>query len=66
MEYVNVKINAKIGGDDVPSVEESEISQSIESVNGCDDFMSEFGESTCSGENVYDIFQNEDEMLTEE
>ena len=53
---MNVKINAKIGGDDVPSVEESEISQSIESVNGCDDFLSEFGESTCSGENVYDIF----------
>ena len=52
------KMNAEIGGDDVDSAEESETSQSKESVNVNDDSIREFDAPTCSGENVYDIFEN--------
>ena len=32
---------------------------SLESVNDNDDYVGEFDASTCSGENFYDIFENE-------
>ena len=38
---------------------------STDSVNGNDDLVSEFDASTCSGENIYEIFEKEDEMITE-
>ena len=41
------------------------MSPSTVSVNGNDDLVSEFYASTCSGDNVYDIFENEDEIITE-
>ena len=59
-------MNAEIGGDDVDSAEESETSQSKESVNVNDDSIREFDAPTCSGENVYDIFENQDEIITED
>ena len=58
-------MNDKIGDDDIASVEETEMSPSTVSVNGNDDLVSEFYASTCSGDNVYDIFENEDEIITE-
>ena len=58
-------MDAKIGGDDVSSVEETEVSQFIEIVNGSDDSVREFDACTSSGENVYDIFENEDEFITD-
>ena len=33
--------------------------------NNYDNLVSEFDKSTCSGESVCDIFENEDEMTTE-
>ena len=50
------KNNVKIGGDNAASVEEEEISPSTRSVGGSDVSVREFDVSTCSGDNVYDIF----------
>ena len=60
------KIYDNIGGGDVASVEEEEIRSSTDSVNDDDDLFSEFHVSTCSGENVYGIFENEDRIITED
>ena len=55
-----------IGGDDVASVEEAEMKSSSDSINDNDGYLfSEFYASTCSGDSVYDIFKNEDEIITE-
>ena len=55
-----------IGGDDVASVEEAEMKSSSDSINdNGGDLFSEFYASTCSGDSVYDIFKNEDEIITE-
>ena len=58
------KINDNISGDNVASVEESEIGSSTDYVNANDYLVSGFDASTCSGDNLYDIFDNEDEMIT--
>ena len=34
-------------------------------VNGSDYYVREFDASTCSDENVYEIFENEDKIITE-
>ena len=39
---------------------------STDSVNDNDYLVSGFDSSTCSGDNVYDIFENEDEVITED
>ena len=52
------KINNNIGGDDVDSVEESEIRSSIDCVNENDDLVSVFDGSICSSGNVYEVFEN--------
>ena len=39
---------------------------SSESVNENDDSVREFDASTCSGDNFYDIFENEGEIITED
>ena len=55
-------MNDERGGKDVTSVEESEMrsSTSTDYVNDNDDLVSWSDASTCSGDNVYDIFENED------
>ena len=59
------KINDNFGGDNVDSVEEAEIRSSTYSVNDNDYLVSGFDTSTCSGEDVYDIFENKDKIITE-
>ena len=54
------KIDDNIYGDDIASVEESEIGSSTYSVNDDDDLVSRFYACTCSGDNVYEIFKNEE------
>ena len=39
---------------------------STDSVNDNDYLVSGFDSSTCSGDNVYDIFENEDEIISED
>ena len=39
---------------------------STDSVNYNDDFFSGFDASTCSGDNIYDIFDNEDKIINED
>ena len=53
-------MNDERGGKDVALVEEAEISSrpSSEYFNEKDDSVGEFDSSTCSGENIYDIFEN--------
>ena len=58
------KINKNIGGDDIASFEEAEMRSSKYSVNENDDLVSGFDASTCVGDNVYDIFENEDIIIT--
>ena len=53
-DVVGPKYN--IGGENVASVEELEMGSSTDSVNYNDDLVSDFDASTCSGDNVYDIF----------
>ena len=60
------KINNNIGGDDVASVEELEMRSSKDSVNDNDDLVNLFDASTCLGDNVYDIFDNKDKIITED
>ena len=54
-------------GKDVELYEETEISSRIssESLNEKYDLVSEFDASICSGGNFYDIFENEEEIITE-
>ena len=52
------KINDNFGGDCVASFEEVEMSSSTYSVNENDDLVIGFDASTCSGDNVYDVFLN--------
>ena len=35
-------------------------------MNGYDDYVGEFDASTCSGDNFYYIFENEEEIITED
>ena len=58
------KRNDNIGDGDVYSVEEVEMRSSTDSVNGNKYLVSGFDASTCPGDNVYDIFDNEDEIIT--
>ena len=37
---------------------------STDILNGNEDLVSGFNASTCSGDNVYDIFDNEDKIIT--
>ena len=39
---------------------------STDYVNENDDLVGEFEASTCSGDNFYDIFENEEEIITED
>ena len=39
---------------------------STNDVNDNNDSISEFDVSTCPGDNFYDIFENEDEIITED
>ena len=59
------KINDNIGGDDVDSIEEAEIRSITDSVNDNDDLVSGFDAYTCLGDNVYEIFENKDEIIIE-
>ena len=59
-------MKAKIGGDDVASVEEAKISPITGSVNEIDDYVREFYAYTCSGYNVYDILDNQDGIIIED
>ena len=59
------KINDKICGDDVDLVEEAETRSSTGSVNGDGDSFSVFDAFTCPGDNVYEIFENEDKIITD-
>ena len=54
------------GGKDVASVEETEMRSNIGSIYEIDDSVSGFHASTCSGDNFYDIFENEEEIITED
>ena len=58
-------MNAKKGCKDVDLVEELEMSSrpSSEYVNEKYDLVGEFDASTCSGDNFYDIFENEEEII---
>ena len=60
-------MNDERGGKDVDLVEELEISSrpSSEYLNEKDDSIGEFGAYTCSDDNFYDIFDNEEEIITE-
>ena len=49
-----------IGVDGVDSVEEAVMRSSTDYVNYNDDLVSGFNASTFSGDNVYDIFDNEE------
>ena len=51
-------INDTIGDDDVASVEELEMGSSTSSLNKNNDLVSVFDAPTCSGDNVYDFFEN--------
>ena len=55
------EMNDEIGGKDVVLVSESEMRSipSTDSVNNNDSLVVEYDTSTCSGDNVYDIFENE-------
>ena len=46
----------KIGVDDVDSFEEVKMRSSTDFVNDNDDFVIEFDASTCSDDNVYELF----------
>ena len=59
-------INDDIVGDDVTSVEEVEMRSSTDSENGNDDLISGFYASTCEGDNIYDVFENEDIIINED
>ena len=39
---------------------------SLESLNEKDNLVGEFDPSTCSGEKYHDIFENEEEIITED
>ena len=62
------ELNDARGGKYVALVEEAEMSSIpiSESVNEKDDTVGEFDASTCSGDNVYDIFENKEEIITED
>ena len=60
------KVNDNIGGDDVDSVEEATMRSNKRSLYGYDDLVSGFDAPTCSYDNFYDIFENEDETITED
>ena len=59
-------MNYERGGDDNNLFEEAESSSrpSSEYLNKKDDSVSEFNASTCSDDNFYDIFDNEEEIIT--
>ena len=59
-------MNDNRGGEDVDSVEESEMRSNIGSVYKNYDSVSGFDASTCSGDNFYDIFENEEVIITED
>ena len=52
------KRNYNIGGDDVASFDEIEMRSITDTVNENDDVVSGFDPYTCSGDNVYEIFEN--------
>ena len=56
--YEGDKRNDNIGGDDVASSEKLEMRSSTDPVNDNDDLVSGLDASTCSGDNVSDIFEN--------
>ena len=39
---------------------------STDYINENDDLVSSFDASTCAGENVYEFFENEDSIITED
>ena len=67
-DSVNINDNVvipkdNIGDDDISSVEEEEIRSSAYSVNYNDNLVCGFDASTCSGDNVYDIFRMREKLL---
>ena len=60
------EINDNIGRDDVASVEKSEMRSSTYFVNENDNLVCGFDASTCSGDNVYGIFENKEIIITED
>ena len=61
---VGDKRNDNIGGYYVSSLEEAEMRSSADSVNGDDDLVSGFDATTCSVNNIYEIFDNKDGIIT--
>ena len=61
-------MNDARGGKDVASFKQSEMISrtSTNYLNDNNDSISEFDVSTCPGDNFYDIFENEDEIITED
>ena len=59
-------MNDERGDKDVALVKESDMSskKSLEYVNEKYDPVGEFDASTCSGDNFYDTFDNEEEIIT--
>ena len=60
------KMNDYRGGEDVASVKEVEMRLNTVSVYGNNALVNGFDASTFSGENIYDIFENENEIVTED
>ena len=58
--------NYNICGDDVDLVREIEIRSSINVVNENDDVVSGFDAYNSSGDNVYDIFDDDDKIITKD
>ena len=58
--------NYNICGDDVDLVREIEMRSSINVVNENDELVSGFDAYNSSGDNVYDIFDDEDKIITKD
>ena len=60
------RINYERDDEDVASVEEAETMSNIVSLYKNNDSVSVFDASTCSGDNFYENFENEEEIITED
>ena len=61
-----VSTKDNIGDGDVSSVGEAEMRSSTYSINDNNDVVTGFDASTFPGDNFYDIFNNEDEIITKD
>ena len=61
-------MNGERGGKGIDLFKEAEMSSipSSEFINEKDDLVGEFDASTCSGDHFYDIFESDEEIITEE